>query len=71
MPGFPDKFMPFMDEPPGARISSTLIKPYGVLIRSLRPLTESTLNKEPKWRHNRAELTTGFEKRPEAAPLSR
>ena len=23
MPGFPDKFMPFMDEPPGAKISST------------------------------------------------
>ena len=23
MPGFPDKFMPFMDEPPGARVSTT------------------------------------------------
>ena len=23
MPGFPDKFMPFMDEPPGAHVSST------------------------------------------------
>ena len=22
MPGFPDKFMPFMDEPPGAHVSS-------------------------------------------------
>ena len=21
MPGFPDKFMPFMDEPPGAKLS--------------------------------------------------
>ena len=39
MPGFPDKFMPFMDEPPGARISSTLIQPYGALIRNLRRLT--------------------------------
>ncbi len=36
MPGFPDKFMPFMDEPPGARLSSTLVEPYGVLIRTLR-----------------------------------
>ena len=70
MPGFPDKFMPFMDEPPGATVSSTLIKPYGWLIRSLRPLTKSTLNDEPKWRHNRDELTTGFEKRPEAAHIS-
>jgi hydrogenase small subunit len=60
MPGFPDKFMPFMDEPPGARISSTLVKPYGVLIRNLRRLTNDALNKEPKWRHNRANSTTGY-----------
>ena len=60
MPGFPDKLMPFMDEPPGARISSTLIRPYGALIRNLRRLTNSTLNKEPKWRHNRAQRTTGY-----------
>ena len=25
MPGFPDKFMPFMDEPPGAKVSPTAI----------------------------------------------
>jgi len=61
MPGFPDKFMPFMDEPPGAVFSSTLIKPYGWLIRALRPLTNSTLNKEPKWRHTGAKLTTGYQ----------
>ena len=29
MPGFPDKFMPFMDEPPGARVSSGLVSAYG------------------------------------------
>ena len=29
MPGFPDKFMPFMDEPPGAKLSSTVAKLYG------------------------------------------
>jgi hydrogenase small subunit len=60
MPGFPDKFMPFMDEPPGARISSQLITPYGVLIRNLRKVTQKTLNKEPKWRHNDRTLTTGY-----------
>ena len=27
--GFPDKFMPFMDEPPGAKISSTTVGVYG------------------------------------------
>jgi hydrogenase small subunit len=63
MPGFPDKFMPFMDEPPGSVLSSTLIKPYGWLIRALRPLTKSTLNDEPKWRHNRPKLTTGYQAR--------
>ena len=39
MPGFPDKFMPFMDEPPGGTLSSMLIKPYGALIRALRGIT--------------------------------
>ena len=29
MPGFPDKFMPFMDEPPGGKLSSGLSKGYG------------------------------------------
>jgi hydrogenase small subunit len=60
MPGFPDKFMPFMDEPPGALMSSTLISVYGRLIRSLRAMTNATGNKEPKWRHNGSDLTTGY-----------
>ena len=33
MPGFPDKFMPFMDEPPGARVSTIASGVYGRLIR--------------------------------------
>jgi hydrogenase small subunit len=58
--------MPFMDEPPGGRISSVLIKPYGVLIRNLRKITNRTLNKEPKWRNNGREYMTGYDpKRPE------
>jgi Ni,Fe-hydrogenase I small subunit len=61
MPGFPDKFMPFMDEPPGATFSSMLVGSYGKLIRSLRAITNKTLNKEPKWRHTGTELTTGYE----------
>jgi hydrogenase small subunit len=67
MPGFPDKLMPFMDEPPGARISSKLVMPYGYLIRNLRRLTNSTLNKEPRWRHNKPQRTTGYDPaKPEA-----
>ncbi|KIE58222.1 hydrogenase expression protein HypE [Methylacidiphilum kamchatkense Kam1] len=60
MPGFPDKFMPFMDEPPGGMVSSMISGNYGKLIRKLRSITEHTVEKEPKWRHNRQELTTGY-----------
>ncbi len=60
MPGFPDKFMPFMDEPPGARLSSTAVGLYGRLIRSLRRYTNRSANKEPKWRHRNGSLTTGY-----------
>ena len=63
MPGFPDKFMPFMDEPPGGTLSSTLSGAYGQFIRRMRGITNTTLDKEPKWRHNRGELTSGFEPR--------
>ena len=63
MPGFPDKFMPFMDEPPGATASSALVKPYGALVRKLREITNTTVNKEPKWRHNKQELTSGYDPR--------
>jgi hydrogenase small subunit len=60
MPGFPDKVMPFMDEPPGGAMSSTLVGLYGKLVRTLRGLTNNTLNTETKWRHRRPELTTGY-----------
>jgi hydrogenase small subunit len=60
MPGFPDKFMPFMDEPPGARVSTASASAFGRAVSALRGLTQATLNKEPKWRHARAELTTGY-----------
>ncbi len=60
MPGFPDKFMPFMDEPPGAKISAGTIGVYGRMIRKLRAITNTTVNKEPKWRHTGNELTTGY-----------
>jgi hydrogenase small subunit len=61
MPGFPDKFMPFMDEPPGAHTSSTAISIYGRLIKALRNYTNRSANKEPKWRHRGPKLTTGYQ----------
>ena len=52
--------MPFMDEPPGARLSSAMIQTYGPTVRSLRSITNHTVNKEPKWRHTGSRLTTGY-----------
>jgi hydrogenase small subunit len=50
MPGFPDKFMPFMDQPPGSMLSSQAILTYGNAIRALRAFTQASVNKEPAWR---------------------
>jgi hydrogenase small subunit len=63
MPGFPDKFMPFMDEPPGGKISSAMSGGYGSMIRTLRSITNRTVNKETKWRHPGRQLTTGYKPR--------
>src|SRR4029450_12069728 len=60
MPGFPDKFMPFMDEPPGSKVSTAASGMYGSVIRSLRNVTAKTVDKEPKWRKTGRELTTGY-----------
>ena len=60
MPGFPDKFMPFMDEPPGAKLSTSAVLMYGRVVRSLRSFTQASLNKEPPWRHSGSQLTTGY-----------
>ncbi len=53
MPGFPDKFMQpsFLDEPPGAMLSTEAIKTYGRAIRKLRQFTQASANTEPEWRH--------------------
>ena len=63
MPGFPDKFMPFMDEPPGSKVSTTASQIVGGLIRTLRGITEHTVDREPKWRHRGRTLETGYSPR--------
>ena len=50
MPGFPDKFMPFMNQPPGSLLSSAAVMTYGRAILALRRFTQASLNKEPSWR---------------------
>jgi hydrogenase small subunit len=53
MPGFPDKFMPFMNQPPGSLLSSAAVQTYGRAIHALRRFTQASLNKEPTWRQRR------------------
>ena len=64
MPGFPDKYMPFMDETNAAKASSSLAKfTYGPILRWGRQQSmKRNYDKEPEWRHNRPELTTGYQK---------
>jgi len=50
MPGFPDKFMPFMNQPPGSLLSSKAVMTYGRAIHALRRFTQASLNQEPSWR---------------------
>jgi hydrogenase small subunit len=50
MPGFPDKFMPFMNQPPGSLLSSQAVQTYGKTVQALRKFTQASMNKEPAWR---------------------
>jgi len=50
MPGFPDKFMPFMNQPPGSLLSSNAVSTYGRAVHALRRFTQASLNREPSWR---------------------
>ena len=63
MPGFPDSFMPFMNEPTGGNLglSAALIKEYGDFVHRMRRITGMALNLEPEWRHNGPRLTSGYE----------
>ena len=54
MPGFPDKFMPFMNQPPGSLLSASAVQTYGKAIHALRTFTQGSLNQEPSWRRRPA-----------------
>jgi hydrogenase small subunit len=44
-------------------VSTAAASAYGRAVSALRSMTQATVNKEPKWRHARAELTTGYHPR--------
>ena len=51
-----------LDTPaPGGGLSGAISGTYGPVIRKLRGITNKTMNKETKWRHNKDALTTGYE----------
>jgi hydrogenase small subunit len=49
MPGFPDKFTPFYKTPPGSRVSSTMSRVLGSVVRPLRKYSNEHLNREVRW----------------------
>ena len=49
MPGFPDKFTPFYKTPPGSKVSSTVSRMVGGMIRPLRMYSNEHLNREVRW----------------------
>ena len=60
MPGFPDKFMPFMDEPPGGKLSTTAVRPGARTLRKLRGDHHATRRPGTQVAQRPArELTTG------------
>jgi hydrogenase small subunit len=65
MPGFPDKFMPFMDEDRWGSAAAGVMKyTYGPIVRYFRHKhIANDKDKEPDWRHKGRTLTTGYNKR--------
>lgn len=49
MPGFPDRFSPFYQAPPGSLLSSSGSRLLGSFIRPLRRLTQQFQNRELQW----------------------
>jgi len=49
MPGFPDKFSPIYQAPPGSMISSTTSRVVGGFIRRMRDLSKADKNMSTRW----------------------
>ena len=64
MPGFPDRYLPFMDTDPASRLYTTAARfSYGPLLKHFRERRiRSTFDVEPKWRRPSAHLETGYQR---------
>jgi hydrogenase small subunit len=65
MPGFPDKYMPFMDEDAYGGLAATALSwTYGPLVRSFRRRNmKKKYDVEPDWRKPGNQLTSGYKSR--------
>ena len=65
MPGFPDKYMPFMDEDSYGRAAANLARfSYGPVLRYFRNRNiKNKYDKEPEWRKPGNQLLTGYQPR--------
>jgi hydrogenase small subunit len=65
MPGFPDKYMPFMEPDRWGEVAANTTKfTYGPILKFFRERNiKRTFDKEPEWRKPGRQLTTGYEKR--------
>lgn len=65
MPGFPDRYMPFMEEDRNAKISSNIARfTYGPVLHFLRNLSiRSKYDREPAWRTPGTTLQSGYQAR--------
>jgi hydrogenase small subunit len=65
MPGFPDKYMPFMDEDRWGGVAANVMKfSYGPIVRMMRKRhVKNQFDVEPEWRKRGPQLTTGYSKR--------
>jgi hydrogenase small subunit len=65
MPGFPDKYMPFVEADRAAKIyAKTARLAHGPLVRYLRERRiRTTFDVEPAWRRRGSELTSGYRAR--------
>ena len=49
MPGFPDRFSPFYNRPPGTIVSSSMSRTTGTFVKPLRRITQHFANRETRW----------------------
>ncbi len=70
MPGFPDRFAPFYQRPPGTIVSSTAARTVGSFIRPLRRITMQFQNREPRWDRERR-VPSGWGNVPEPGPIKK